>query len=92
MADVCILHLCALIQGGQVLNAHAVKHSGHLDFEPGDAFDRLVGASIHYRIASGPNAGRTALTLRTVPVQPEPFPSTLFARQPGFSLPRRHRL
>ena len=29
---------------------------------------------------------RKALTLRTVPVQPEPFPSTLLARQPGFSL------
>ena len=46
----------------------------------------MVGASIHYRIAIGPNAGSTALTLRTVPVQPEPFPSTLLARQPGFSL------
>ena len=31
-------------------------------------------------------ADRKALTLRTVPVQPEPFPSTLLARQPGFSL------
>ena len=53
--------------------------SDHLDFEPGEAFDRLVGASIHYRIAIGPNADRKALTLRTVPVQPEPFPSTLLA-------------
>ena len=26
------------------------------------------------------------MTSRTVPVQPEPFPSTLLARQPGFSL------
>ena len=61
--------------------------SDHLDFEPGEAFDQLVGASIiHYRIAIGPNADRKALTLRTVPVQPEPFPSTLPARQPGFSL------
>ena len=34
----------------------------------------------------GPNADRKALTLRTVPVQPEPFPSTLLAGQPGFSL------
>ena len=61
-------------------------HSDHLDFEPGEAFDQLVGASIHYRIAIGPNADRKALTLRTVPVQPEPFPSSLLARQPGFSL------
>ena len=43
-------------------------------------------ASGHYRIAIGPNAGRKALTLRTVPVQPEPFPCTTPARQPGFSL------
>ena len=61
-------------------------HSDHLDFEPGEAFDQLVGASIHYRIAIGPNADRKALTSRTVPAQPEPFPSTLLARLPGFSL------
>ncbi|NJN05487.1 MAG: IS91 family transposase [Rhodobacteraceae bacterium] len=57
-----------------------------LDFEPGGTFDQLVGASIHYRIAIGPNAGRKALTLRTVPAQPEPRASTLLAKQPGFSL------
>ncbi len=57
-----------------------------LDLEPGEAFDQLVGASIHYRIAIGPNAGKKALTLRTVPAQPEPFASTLLAKQPGFSL------
>ena len=39
----------------------------HLDVEPGEVFDQLVGASVHYRIAIGPNAGRRALTLRTVP-------------------------
>ena len=60
--------------------------SDHLDFEPGEAFDQIVGASIHYRIAIGPNADRKALTSRTIPVQPEPFPSTLLPRQPGFSL------
>ncbi|HEY5647201.1 MAG TPA: transposase [Pseudomonadales bacterium] len=57
-----------------------------LDLEPGEAFDQLVGASIHYRIAIDPNAGKKALTLRTVPAQPEPFASTLLAKQPGFSL------
>ena len=59
------------------------KH-GHafLDLEPGEAFDHLVGASIHYRIAIGPNAGGKALTLRTVQAQPEPFASTLLAKQP----------
>ena len=29
--------------------------SDYLDFEPGEAIDRLVGASIHYRIAIGLN-------------------------------------
>lgn len=59
--------------------------SEYLDFEP-EAFEQLIGASIHYRIAIGPNAGRKALTLRTIPAQPEPFASTLLAKQPGFSL------
>ena len=58
----------------------------HLDFDPADALDQLIGASIHYRIAIGPNAGKKALTLRTVPARPEPFASTLLTRQPGFSL------
>jgi hypothetical protein len=60
--------------------------SDYLNFEPGEALDQLIGASIRYRIAIGPNAGRKALTLRTVPAQPEPFASTLLAKQPGFSL------
>ena len=58
----------------------------HLDFEPAEALDPLVGASIHYRVAIGPNAGKQALALRTVPARPAPFASTLLARQPGFSL------
>ena len=58
----------------------------YLDFEPREALDQLIGASIHYRIAIGPNAGKKALTLRTVPARPEPFASTLLATQPGFSL------
>ena len=58
----------------------------HLDVEPAEALDQLIGASIHYRIAIGPNAGKKALTLRTVPARPEPFASTLLATQPGFSL------
>ena len=57
-----------------------------LDIELGEVFDQLVGASTHYRIAIGPNAGRQALTLRTVPAQPQPVASTLLAKQPGFSL------
>ncbi|MDE0365710.1 MAG: hypothetical protein OXP09_09060 [Gammaproteobacteria bacterium] len=58
----------------------------YLDVEPGEPFDQLIGASIHYRIAIGPNAGRQALTLRTVPALPETVASTLLAKQPGFSL------
>ncbi len=69
-------------------NGLLVRDPDHdfLDFEPGEPFDQLVGASIHYRIAIGPNAGRKALTLRTVPARPEAFASTLLAKQPGFSL------
>jgi hypothetical protein len=55
--------------------------SDFLDFEPGEALDQLIGASIHYRIALGTNAGRKALSLRTVPAQPEPFASSLLAKQ-----------
>ena len=60
--------------------------SDHLDFEPGEAFDHLVGASIRSPSGPTPTGRRKALALRTVPVQSEPFPSTLLARQPGFSL------
>jgi hypothetical protein len=34
-----------------------------------DAMGAIVGASITYRLAFGPNAGRKALTLQTVPVR-----------------------
>ena len=66
--------------------AFVVRRLVYLDFEPGEALDPLIGASIHYRIAIGPNAGQKALTPRTVPAPSEPFASTLLARQPGFSL------
>jgi hypothetical protein len=36
------------------------------------AFDHLVGASVDYRIAVGPNASRKVLALRTVSAQPAP--------------------
>ena len=52
-----------------------------LDLESGEAFDRLVGASIHYRIAIGPNAGRKALTLRSPkPLRPSCSPSSQDSR------------
>ena len=37
-----------------------------LDIEPADDFEQLLGAAVHYRIATGPHAGRKAMTLRTV--------------------------
>ncbi|XOV85809.1 MAG: transposase [Pseudomonadota bacterium] len=47
----------------------------------------IVGASITYRLAFGPNAGRKALTLQTVPVRTEPRKrDDLVTKQSGFSL------
>ena len=41
-----------------------------LDLEPDDGFEQLLGAAVHYRIATGPHARRKALTLRTVASKP----------------------
>jgi methylmalonyl-CoA mutase N-terminal domain/subunit len=38
-----------------------------LDFEVGSSLEQLQVASINYRIAIGPHAGRKALTLYSVP-------------------------
>ena len=47
----------------------------------------IVGASITYRLAFGPNAGRKALTLQTVPVRTEQRRGDdLVTKQAGFSL------
>jgi hypothetical protein len=52
-----------------------------------DAMDAIVGPSITYRLAFGPNAGRKALTLQTVPVKTEQRRGDdLVAKQAGFSL------
>jgi len=52
-----------------------------------DAMVAIVGASITYRLAFGPNAGRKALTLQTVPVRTESRKgSDLVTKQAGFSL------
>ena len=45
----------------------------------------IIGASISYRLAFGPNAGRKALTLQTIPAVTEGQRS-LVSRQSGFSL------
>jgi len=52
-----------------------------------DAMGAIVGESITYRLAFGPNAGRKALTLQTVPVRTEQRKADdLVTKQAGFSL------
>ncbi len=53
--------------------------------EPDDGFEQLLGAAVHYRIATGPHAGRKALTLRTVASNP-PHDNPCIAQLSGFSL------
>jgi ribosomal protein S27E len=57
-----------------------------LDLEPGSSLDHLQAASIHYRIAIGPHAGRKALTLYSVPPLEKAPSNPLLARRSGFSL------
>ena len=56
-----------------------------LDLEPGDGFEQLLGAAVHYRIATGPHAGRMALTLHTVSSK-SPADNSRIAQLSGFSL------
>jgi ribosomal protein S27E len=58
----------------------------YLDLEPGSSLDHLQAASIAYRIAIGPHAGRKALTLYSVPPVEEAPNNPLLARLAGFSL------
>jgi hypothetical protein len=58
----------------------------YLDLEPGSSLDQLQAASIAYRIAIGPHAGRKALTLYSVPPVEEAPNNPLLARLTGFSL------
>ena len=52
-----------------------------------DAMGAIVGASITYRLAFAPNAGRKELTLQTVPVRTEQRKADdLITKQAGFSL------
>jgi hypothetical protein len=50
------------------------------------SLEHLQAASIQYRIAVGPNAGRKALTLYTVPPVEDALASGLVASIAGFSL------
>ena len=56
-----------------------------LDLEPDDGFEQLLGAAVHYRIATGPHTGRNALTLHTVASNP-PTSNPCIAQLSGFSL------
>ena len=58
----------------------------YLDLEPGSSLDHLQAASINYRIAIAPHAGRKALTLYSVPPLDETPDNPLLARVAGFSL------
>lgn len=56
--------------------------SEYLDLytEEEDVMQSIVGASISYRLAFGPNAGEKALTLQTLPAT---FESGKHSEQPG---------
>jgi len=57
-----------------------------LDFEPSSSLDHLQAASVHYRIAIDPHAGRKALILYNVVPMEETTNIPLLARVAGFSL------
>jgi len=57
-----------------------------LDLQPGSSLDHLQTASINYRIALGPHAGRKALTLYSVPPATDTTDIPMLARLYGFSL------
>ena len=57
-----------------------------LDMEVGSSLDQLQAASISYRIAIGPQAGRKALTLYSVPPMEDEPGMGLVAKIAGFSL------
>ena len=55
--------------------------------EEDDAMHGIISASITYRLAFGPNAGRKALTLQAVPVsENQTKTSVLVSKQSSFSL------
>ena len=58
----------------------------YLEFEVGSSLNQLQAASINYRIAIGPHAGRKALTLCSVPPLEQEPDIPLLARLYGFSL------
>jgi hypothetical protein len=68
---------------------HRDAESEYLDLvaEEDDAMHDIISASITYRLAFGPNAGKKALTLQAVPVSDgQARPTELVSKQAGFSL------
>ena len=57
-----------------------------LDFNASSSLDQLQAASVNYRIAIGPHAGRKALTLCSVQPMEERSNILLLAKVAGFSL------
>ncbi|MDT8321244.1 MAG: transposase [Xanthomonadales bacterium] len=58
----------------------------YLDLEPGSGLDQIQAASIAYRIAIGPHAGRKALVLYSLPPLEDTSSRPLVAQVAGFSL------
>jgi len=60
--------------------------NAYLAFDPGEEapINALLGASITYRIATGPHGGQKVFTLQTLPVEPE-APRREVAESSGFS-------
>jgi hypothetical protein len=61
--------------------------SAYLTFDPGEdaPINSLLGASITYRIATGPREGQKVFTLQTLPAKPD-GPRREVAESSGFSL------
>ena len=57
-----------------------------LDLEPGAGLDQIQAASIAYRVAIGPHAGRKALVLYSLPPLEDTWNRPLVAQVAGFSL------
>jgi hypothetical protein len=60
--------------------------SFQLEISDDDSFARLQAGAVHYRFALGPNKGKKAFTLRTLPEQDHNATIGLVANNSGFSL------
>jgi hypothetical protein len=60
--------------------------SFQLEISDDDSFAKLQAGAVNYRFAMGPNKGKKALTLRTVPEQDHNATRGLVAKNSGFSI------